>query len=62
MNILKMLFGSRKPALNKPVVRGSSVGFKKSPHHDKERIIAILDDLEPDKMVKLVDFLNDLGY
>jgi len=62
MNILKMLFGSRKPALNKPVVSGSSVGFKKSPHHDKERIIAILDDLEPDKMVKLVDFLNDLGY
>ena len=62
MNILKMLFGSRKPALNKPVVSGSSVGFKKSPHHDKERIISILDDLEPDKMVKLVDFLNDLGY
>ena len=62
MNILKMLFGSRKPALNKPVVSGSSVGFKKSPHHDKERIIAILDDLEPNKMVKLVDFLNDLGY
>ena len=62
MNILKMLFGCRKPALNKPVVSGCSVGFKKSPHHDKERIIAILDDLEPDKMVKLVDFLNDLGY
>jgi hypothetical protein len=62
MKLLKMLFGSRKPALNKPVVSGSSVGFKKSPHHDKERIIAILDDLEPDKMVKLVDFLNDLGY
>lgn len=62
MKLLKMLFGSRKPALNKPVVSGSSVGFKKSPHHDKERIIAILDDLEPDKMCKLVDFLNDLGY
>jgi hypothetical protein len=62
MKLLKWLFGSRKPALNKPVVSGSSVGFKKSPHHDKERIIAILDDLEPDKMVKLVDFLNDLGY
>ena len=24
MNILKMLFGSRKPALNKPVVSGSA--------------------------------------
>ena len=62
MKLLKCLFGNRKPALNKPVVSGSSVGFKKSPHHDKERIIAILDDLEPDKMCKLVDFLNDLGY
>ena len=48
--------------LRKHAVSGSSVGFKKSPHHDKERIIAILDDLEPDKMCKLVDFLNDLGY
>ena len=62
MNILQKLFGSRKPTLNKPVVSGSSVGFKKSPHHDKERIIEILDDLEPDKMCKLVDFLNSLGY
>lgn len=62
MKLLKLLFGSRKPASNKPVVSGSSVGFKKSPHHDKKRIIAILDDLEPDKMCKLVDFLNDLGY
>ena len=62
MKLLKWLFGSRKPALNKPVVSCSSVGFKKSPHHDRERIIAILDDLEPNKMCKLVDFLNGLGY
>lgn len=62
MNLLKKLFGSRNPALKPPVVSGSSVGFKKSPHHDKERIIAILDDLEPDKMCKLVDFLNGFGY
>jgi hypothetical protein len=59
---LKNLFKSTKQQCNIPVVSGSSVGFKKSPHHDKEKIIAILDDLEPDKMCKLVDFLNDFGY
>ena len=42
MNLLKMLFGSRKPALNKPVVSGS-LSFKEQMKQDVipfvERII-----------------------
>jgi hypothetical protein len=48
--------------LNISDVRCSSDRFKKSPLHDKKRIIEILDDLTPEQMSKLVDFLNELGY
>jgi hypothetical protein len=48
--------------LNISDVSDSSYRFKKSPIHDKKRIIEILDDLTPEQMSKLVDFLNELGY
>lgn len=60
--ITKIFKNTPNPQCDKTAVSGSSLGFKKSPHHDKERIIKILDDLEPINMCKLVDFLNYLGY
>jgi hypothetical protein len=55
-------FNEHQENLNISDVRCSSDRFKKSPLHDKKRIIEILDDLTPEQMSKLVDFLNELGY
>jgi hypothetical protein len=55
-------FNESEENLNISDVSGSSDRFKKSPLHDKKRIIEILDDLTPEQMSKLVDFLNELGY
>ncbi len=35
--------------------------FKNSPVHDKAAIVGIIDEFHPDKMVKLVDFLQELS-
>jgi hypothetical protein len=42
MNILKMLFGSRKPALNKPVVSGSCNQYDAHQQLLVEKVIEIL--------------------
>lgn len=65
MNILKMLFGSRKPALNKPAVSGSLTPFGES-----IKLLRDLADLQNDApleqhrqeweetMYQVYDFLN----
>ena len=67
MNILKMLFGSRKPALNKPVVN-NSLSFKEQMRQDiiprvwqmvekeKDRLNWLIDNNAPKEMIEKSQF------